>query len=95
MKSQREDGRGHWPKGKRRHEDKGDWSVLRRSLTQFLGTYYSRGEVSMRQLAADLNYSTRAVRRWLHGEDRPTIEVQEAIEQWLAEWRAEMKRRSR
>jgi DNA-binding XRE family transcriptional regulator len=93
MTSQRTDGRGHWPAGKRRHPDAGTWSRTRLALTKFLDDHYDRryDGISQKQLARDLGVSDRTVRRWLKGEDRPDEETQAAIAQWLAEWREAIK----
>lgn len=95
IKSKRKDNRGHWPAGKRRNPDKGDWSKIRLSLARFLDDYFSPGQISARALAGDLGVSDRSVRRWISGDDRPSVEAQEAIQQWLAEWRAEIKKRAK
>lgn len=95
MRSQRADGLGHWPRGKRRNPDRGNWSMVRLTLARFIDDHLRRGEISYRALAADLGVSDRTVRRWLAGEDRPPAELQEAAEQWVREWRDELKRRSR
>lgn len=79
--------KGHWPKGRRRNEDSGNWSRIRLSLQSLLDNHYDPGRISARKLADDLGVSDRSVRRWLTGEDRPDTETQELIEGWIAERR--------
>lgn len=93
IKSKRGDHRGHWPKGKRRNPDAGQWGRTRLALARFLETNYRPGEISARALAADMGLTDRAVRRWINGTGRPDPETQDAVAQWIAEWRAELQRR--
>jgi hypothetical protein len=92
-KSARADGRGGWPKGKRRNPDTGDWARVRIELQALLDDAWQFGVVSGSQLAATLGYSERSVRRWLKGEDRPPPAVQEMIRAWIAEKRPAVKGR--
>lgn len=85
--SQRKDKRGHWPSGKRRNADKGDWTRIRLSLARLLQDHPRYGQISARALARDLSCSDRSVRRWITGVDRPSEDTQAAIQQWVAEWR--------
>lgn len=89
MKSARPDGRGHWPSGKRRNVDRGNWSRVRMSLARFIDDHWAAGKVSIRALADEIAVNDRTIRRWLSGEDRPSESAQEAIEQWLIERRKE------
>lgn len=77
--------RGHWPKGKRRNGDAGQWSRLRLRLTRVINDQYQRGRISQCALALAIGVSERSVRRWLSGEDRPSVESQQAIATWLTE----------
>jgi transposase len=68
MHTVRTDGRGHWPKGKRRSD------VSRRARTEFvaqLRVAVARKNSSIRAVARLLDVSDRTVRRWLAGEDWP------------------------
>lgn len=91
LKSSRSDGRGHWPAGKRRNPDRGNWSRVRLSLRRFIEEHYCRGVISIRAVAADLGVDDRSVRKWLDGTSRPNEATQEAVEQWIADRRAELK----
>ena len=95
MKSQRSDGLGHWPAGKRRNPDRGSWSRVRLALSRFLDAHHCRGQISARRLASDLGVSPRTVNRWLHGVDRPAADAQDAAQQWLAEWREQLQAEQR
>jgi hypothetical protein len=88
VESTRKDGRGHWPPGKRRNQDGGNWGRIRLALSRFLDEHYERGRISVRALAAELAVSDRSVRRWLTGDQRPSVEYQFAVAQWLKERRA-------
>jgi len=94
MKSKRNDGMGHWPKGKRRNTVAG-WSRTRLGLQRLLDNHYQRGVISIRALAADVGVSDRTVRRWLSGEDVPAAESAELVAAWVAEKRREVKRQAR
>ncbi len=85
MKSKRKDSKGHWPAGKRRHEDVVKWSRVRLQLTRLLADKHKRGVISARAVAADVGVSDRTIRRYLSGEDRPSPATQRAIAQWVAE----------
>lgn len=88
--STRTDGRGHWPAGKRRNPDSGQWSRILQRLQTILGTHHRRGVVSARALAAHLGVSDRAVRRWLRSEDRPAPDIQERISRWVIDTRGKI-----
>lgn len=97
-KSSREDGRGHWPKGKTRNEPAEDWPQVQRSLERLLRNpeYGGAGVAvadlakvrSRRGLSAALGVSDRQVRRWLAGEDMPGVDRVGAIKQWMASIKA-------
>jgi len=83
MKSNRSDGHGHWPAGKRRHPA-GNWRRISAALQRLLDTQHKRGVVSRRVLADYLGVDEKAVRNWLAGTNRPDKETQEAIRKWVA-----------
>lgn len=87
LKSKRSDGRGHWPAGKRRNPDAGNWGRTRLAVRRFIDANYSPGSISYRALAADLGISDRSVRKWITGQSRPDPATQEAVEQWLIDRR--------
>lgn len=82
-KSARKDGRGHWPHGKRRHDDLGSWSRVRLALARLLDARHHRGVVSIRALASVLGVADRSVRRWLAGIDRPHPDYQASVVRWI------------
>jgi response regulator RpfG family c-di-GMP phosphodiesterase len=80
IKSIREDKRGHWPKGKRRHEASPDWPKVRKRLERLLRSperkqHVDRPSRSRRGLAEYLGISDRQVRRWLAVDDMPSAET--------------------
>ena len=85
-KSARQDGRGGWTPGKRRHADVGDWARLRTQLAAMLSNHYSRGTDGRNNVAvaAACGVGERSVRRWLSGEDWPSPAAQKAVKRWLA-----------
>lgn len=95
MKSKRKDGLGHWPRGKRRNEDRGDWSGLRLRLRRLIDDHWQQGVVSIRAAAEAVGVSDRSIRRYLSGEDRPAPETQEAIAGWIDERRTAIRRASK
>lgn len=82
MRSAREDGRGHWPRGRRAHPrpPRGLLRALARALEQ-----PERGSVSIRAAAEACRVSDRTVRRWLAGEDWPAPVSARRLERWV-EW---------
>jgi hypothetical protein len=82
--------KGHWPKGKRRNADSGDWSrtllLLRRLIEQ-----HGRHGISYGALAVALAVHEKSVRRWRDGVNRPPVELQEAVAQWVADKRKEIR----
>lgn len=65
-KTKRPDGRGHWPRGKRRSD------LSERERETVLATIRGASETeSLRSIARKLHVSDRSVRRWLSGDDWP------------------------
>ena len=83
MKSSRQDRRGHWPAGKRRNQDAGNWERTRRAVAAIILDHHKRGTRSMRGLAAYVGASDASVRRWVSGEDRPGPDVQALLAEWV------------
>lgn len=73
--SHRADGLGHWPAGKRRHEDVTTADERRRLREWFArhgqGVGPTRNPHSIPSAAAAIGVSPRTIRRWLSGEDVP------------------------
>lgn len=67
MTSERRDGRGHWPAGKRRSRLP---ARERRALIRRVRLALDHGE-SRRAIARKLRISDRTLGRWLKGEDFP------------------------
>lgn len=67
----RKDGRGHWPPGKRRS---GIEPQERRSVIARIRIACDRG-LSLRAIAGVTGISDRTIRRWLSGEDHPLPEI--------------------
>lgn len=93
-KTSRADGLGHWPRGKRRNIDAGQWSRIRIELSTLINEHYAHGVCSARACAAALGVSDRTIRRWLDGTDRPSPADQERCQRWSAEQRARVKAES-
>lgn len=91
IQSKRDDKRGHWPSGKRRNQDIGDWSKIRKGLVKLLSSSLRPGVISSRALAKDIGVDERAIRKWLSGECRPLPASQEACRVWLGEKRKLLK----
>lgn len=98
MRSKRKDGLGHWPKGKRRNPDRGNWSRVRLLLAQLLeahgtigGAVGPAGRVSKRELGRVVGVDVRTVGRWIDGTHRPDEETQAAVSEWVAEKRKAIK----
>lgn len=89
MMSSRSDRRGHWPRGKRRHEDAGDWTAVQLQL-QTLFDSVSTVLLSRRQTARDIGVSDRTLRKWLDGTSRPPREKQDAVLAWLTRTRRQL-----
>jgi len=80
--SARRDGRGGWPTGKRRHP-MGTWPATLARL-QVLLQQPRRGVVSRNAIAKAVGVSEGTVRRWVSGEDVPSVEMQTAVRRWVA-----------
>lgn len=93
MQSTRKDGRGHWPAGRRRNPDAGQWSRTRLALQSLLDEHWQQGVRSERAVAAALGVSPRSLGRWLAGSHRPHPDYQELLAAWVAEQRTLVKRR--
>ena len=93
MKSHRSDGLGHWPRGKRRHADAGQWTQTRRDLVRLIDDHWAYGVISYSAAARDLGVSKRSVRRWAAAEDMPSPEHQSAVAAWVEARRGELERR--
>jgi hypothetical protein len=85
-KSSRDDGRGHWPAGKRRHVDAGDWQQTLSEL-RAIGEPPRRRGISQRAMADDMALSRKTIWRWLAGIDLPDAATQKAVRAWLAKRR--------
>jgi transposase-like protein len=68
-KSNRADGLGHWPRGKRRSDI--DARTRRRALASIRRAHVRDGH-SLRSIARTIGVSDRTLRRWLAGEDHPS-----------------------
>lgn len=75
--------KGHWPKGKRRNPDRGDWGIVLLSLTTLLDHHSEPGRISVRALGGVLGVSDRAVHKWLRGINRPDEGTQERVSTWV------------
>lgn len=85
----RADGRGHWPRGKRRHAlDPARHKRVMQQVRTLLDTRATRGEISRRALAGHLGVSETAIRRWLNEEDLPPPAMLRRLEAWV--WRKTM-----
>ena len=85
MKSTRTDGRGHWPAGKHRHPDAGEWDSTRESLIRLIEDHWRPDHVSIRSMADAVGVQVAAARKWIAGTTRPSPERQEAVRRWVAE----------
>lgn len=77
--------KGHWPAGKRRHPDSGQWSRIRLSLTSLVTEHFEPVVRSCDAAALAMGVSSRSVRRWIKGEDIPAPDLQDIVRQWCAE----------
>jgi hypothetical protein len=71
VKSSRPDGRGHWPAGRRRNADTGDWQVIRLGIQAMLREHHMHGVISIRAIGEQVGVSGRTVQKWLSGINRP------------------------
>lgn len=83
--------KGHWPAGKRRHKDIGNWSRVRLTLTRLVDEESQPGVRSRIAVANALGVSARAVARWIKGEDMPDEDMQALVRTWCAEQVARIK----
>ena len=79
--------KGHWPKGKRRNADRGDWGVVLLSLTALLDNHPKPGKISIRALADKLGCDPKTVWKWIKAVNRPEPETQERIATWVRQMR--------
>ena len=79
--SARADGRGGWPVGKRRHPV-GQWPATLARLRALL-EQPRRGVISRNALAKSVGVSEGTVRRWVSGEDVPSVGMQGAVKRWV------------
>ncbi len=92
LQSERQDKRGHWPKGKRRNEPPADWPKIRIKLARLLrnperGPQDTDQPVrSIRGLSRALAISERQIGRWLASDDMPNAERVEQIKTWMTNW---------
>lgn len=84
--------KGHWPKGKRRNADSGQWARIRLALIAFVENHWARGSISYSALAAELTVDKKTITRWHTGVDRPPEETQLAIAAWIAEKKKTIKK---
>jgi hypothetical protein len=97
IESAREDGKGHWPKGKPRNKTAKDWPAVQKALERLLRSpEYAKDKSDLSTpvrsrtgLARALGMSDRQVRRWLAGEDVPSAETVAAIKKWMRNWPSE------
>ncbi len=75
--------KGHWPKGKRRNADSGDWSRTRLKLAALLNECWVRGVISKSALSVAIGVDRNTVTRWIDGTDRPSPENQLLVREWL------------
>jgi hypothetical protein len=85
-----EKNRGHWRKGVRRNDDGGDWSRTMTDLKKLVEQHWIRGKISYQACASAIGVHPTTVARWRDGTDRPPVEVQELVGQWIADRRKEL-----
>jgi hypothetical protein len=74
--------RGHWPRGKRRNQDAGDWEQTRTLLETILRDHHAPMIRSTPVLAAITGVSVSAVVRWIRAEAIPTPANQAVLSEW-------------
>ena len=84
---------GGWPQGRRRNADSGKWSRTILALRALIEEHSFRGRISYQACALALGVDPKTVARWRDGIDRPPIETQELLTQWIAERRTELKQK--
>ncbi|NLG44801.1 MAG: helix-turn-helix transcriptional regulator [Phycisphaerae bacterium] len=80
MKSQRDDGRGHWPEGKRRNPPAAD---LLARLEYLLQNHRKPGVISGAVVAEFLGVPTKTLWRWRSGIDNPSPAHAKRLAAWL------------
>ena len=83
--------KGHWPRGKPRNPV-GDWPALRLAIVGLIDHHWLYGVRSAGALARAIGVATITASRWLRGHDIPAPEAVEAMNAWLVEQRARVKR---
>lgn len=78
---------GHYPKGVRRNEDRGDWGITLLALQTLLDNYPRPGEISLGALADKIGVTKKSVSKWLKGINRPDPETQELVATWVRQMR--------
>lgn len=81
---------GGWPKHVRRNADNGKWSRTVKTLKRLVDQHGFRGWISYTVCASAIGVNEKTVRRWRDNIDRPPIDTQELLIQWIAEKRAEL-----
>jgi len=79
MESQRKDGRGHWPQGKRRHETKG----IKKLISQVRSILRRRKGTTKKGMAREIGVDPHTIRRWLSGEDVPSEYNRRILTDWV------------
>ena len=74
--------KGHWPRGKRRNQDAGDWEQTRTLLETILRDHHAPMLRSTPVLAAITGVSVSAVVRWIRGDAMPTPANQAVLSEW-------------
>jgi DNA invertase Pin-like site-specific DNA recombinase len=83
--------KGGWPKGKRRNQDSGKWSRTLIAVKSLVEQHWTRGLISRQALAIAVNVDPRTVARWLNSTDRPSVEIQAVVVQWVKDRRKSLK----
>lgn len=81
----RDDGRGHWPRGKRRNQPLPQRQInglMRRLKNKLTPGAKTEGQ-SINQTAREIGVSDRTLRRWLAGEDNPSAAHLVLLQAWL------------
>lgn len=78
LKSQREDGRGHWPAGRARS------NITAAERARVIRRLHKAAETeSLRAIARTLGVSDRSIRRIFTGEDQPTERIRDLVQRRL------------
>ena len=83
--SQREDGRGHWPRGQRRNDalPARKMAGLMRRVRRLVDRDPADLTLTRVAIAEAVGVSERSVRRWLSGEDHPAATSLVKLQAWL------------